>query len=124
MPQQMGDFGQTLACWGVGDGPYLMLPLLGPSNLRDAIGRGVDFALSPWQYLTLMGGMDTFIRYETTSFSADVLVRREQNIEKVDAMRADTVDTYAALRSAWRQHRAMQIGKPMEADIPEIEDAK
>ncbi|HEU0118183.1 MAG TPA: VacJ family lipoprotein, partial [Alphaproteobacteria bacterium] len=44
MQKQTGDFGQTLASWGVGEGPYLMLPLVGPSDLRDAFGRGVDTA--------------------------------------------------------------------------------
>ncbi len=43
MPHHQEDFGQTLGYWGVGNGPYLVLPLLGPSNLRDSIGYGVDW---------------------------------------------------------------------------------
>ncbi|HWL66890.1 MAG TPA: VacJ family lipoprotein [Geminicoccus sp.] len=42
LPRQDEDFGQTLGYWGLGDGPYLVLPILGPSNLRDATGLGVD----------------------------------------------------------------------------------
>ena len=42
LPRQTGDFGQTLYRWGAADGPYLVLPLFGPSNVRDAIGLGVD----------------------------------------------------------------------------------
>ncbi len=48
MPKQRGDFGQTLSTWGVKGGPYLVLPLFGPSNFRDAIGLGVDMVTSPW----------------------------------------------------------------------------
>lgn len=47
LERESEDFGQTLAVWGVGDGPYLMLPVLGPSTLRDGFGRGVDSFASP-----------------------------------------------------------------------------
>jgi phospholipid-binding lipoprotein MlaA len=50
---QREDFGQTLGVWGVGPGPYFVLPLLGPSTLRDATGFGVDYAA--WYYLDLFG---------------------------------------------------------------------
>jgi phospholipid-binding lipoprotein MlaA len=66
IPQEQEDFGQTLGRWGVGPGPYLVLPLLGPSSLRDGLGAGVDwyvnnelrsriFALEPWQEWTWTG---------------------------------------------------------------------
>jgi len=66
IPQELEDFGQTLGRWGVGPGPYLVLPLLGPSSLRDGVGAGVDwyvnnelrsriFALEPWQEWTWTG---------------------------------------------------------------------
>ena len=44
------DFGQTLASWGLGEGPFLMLPLLGPSNPRDAVGFGVDLVADPMAF--------------------------------------------------------------------------
>ena len=47
------DFGQTLAVYGVGSGPFLMLPLLGPSNGRDAVGRVVDLAFDPFSVLSV-----------------------------------------------------------------------
>jgi phospholipid-binding lipoprotein MlaA len=47
------DFGQTLAVWGIGEGPYLMLPFLGPSSPRDAAGQGVDVALDPTVYIRI-----------------------------------------------------------------------
>ena len=45
VPRKDEDFGQTLGYWGVGNGPYLVLPILGPSNLRDGVGYGVDWAI-------------------------------------------------------------------------------
>ena len=53
VPPHKADFGQTLAVWGVGEGPFVELPLLGPSNPRDAVGTVVDLALNP---LTFVGG--------------------------------------------------------------------
>src|SRR6516162_9835566 len=53
LPPHKADFGQTLAVWGVGEGPFVELPLLGPSNPRDALGTAVDMALNP---LTFVGG--------------------------------------------------------------------
>src|SRR3546814_15943112 len=47
LEEKPGDFGQTLATWGVNAGPYVMLPLLGPSTLRDAVGFGVEVAGDP-----------------------------------------------------------------------------
>lgn len=88
---QTGDFGQTLFVWGFGDGPYTVLPFFGPSSLRDKIGLVVDTALSPWQYLAALGGTATFIDYEITSFAATALIKREQNIESVDALREGSI---------------------------------
>ena len=53
-PEMKEDFGQTLGRWGAGDGPYIVLPLLGPSNLRDTTGRVGDFVISSW-YLDELG---------------------------------------------------------------------
>jgi phospholipid-binding lipoprotein MlaA len=51
LKRQSEDFGQTLGRWGVAPGPYLVLPLLGPSSLRDGIGRIPDMAASPYNLL-------------------------------------------------------------------------
>ena len=50
IPEHREDFGQTLGVWGISNGPYLMLPFMGPSNLRDLTGRGVDVAFNPLNY--------------------------------------------------------------------------
>ena len=66
MPERHSeDFGQTLAVYGVGSGPYLMLPLLGPSNVRDTVGQVVDLAFDP---LTILGAIDIGIFIVPTEF--------------------------------------------------------
>lgn len=54
-PEMKEDFGQTLGYWGVGDGPYIVLPFFGPSNLRDTTGLGLDFAAVTWFTDDLLG---------------------------------------------------------------------
>jgi len=108
--QQKGDFGQTLYVWGVGSGPYLVLPLFGPSNVRDAVGVGVDTVISPWQYVVHTGGTDTYDTFEIVNFGVGGITKREQNIEVVDALRSGSLDFYAKVRSAYNQHRNNQLG--------------
>ena len=110
MQQQQGDFGQTLAVWGAGEGPYLVLPLFGPSNIRDAIGMGVDMVMTPWQYIARIDGQGTEDRLDYISFVAQGIVKREQNIEGLDALKEGSVDFYAQMRSVYHQYRQKQIG--------------
>jgi phospholipid-binding lipoprotein MlaA len=96
------DFGQTLAVWGVGDGAYLMLPVLGPSSVRDGIGRGVDIFLNPLTYLFT----NTDTEYVGAIMSVtDGLDQRSRNIEVLDDIERTSVDFYAAIRSLYRQAR-------------------
>lgn len=92
------DFGQTLAVWGAGEGPYLMLPFFGPSNPRDATGIAVDLFLDPLNYL-----LDD--KYLLARFGTRVVDEREPHIEDLDNLEATTIDFYAALRSLYRQYR-------------------
>lgn len=122
--QQTGDFGQTLASWGVKEGPYIVLPLFGPSNFRDALGLGVDTVLSPWSHLAALGGNGTANRFDIASFSADGVTRREQNIEPLDALRSGSLDFYAQMRSVYRQYRNKQLGGESTTEMPKFEDYK
>lgn len=121
LPRQKGDFGQTLHVWGLGEGPYLVLPLFGPSNLRDAVGLGVDTFISPWQYLADLGGRGVSNRFMYADISASALVRREENIEALDALREGSIDFYAQMRSVYRQYRAKHLGVTAQ-DTPVFED--
>ncbi|MDD3028784.1 MAG: VacJ family lipoprotein [Alphaproteobacteria bacterium] len=115
LEKQAGDFGQTLSVWGVGSGPYLVLPLFGPSNVRDAIGLGVDTVASPWPYIIALDGSEARDTYLITSFAVSGLSRREQALDSYDALRAGSLDFYAEMRSVYRQYRNKQLGlKPVD----------
>ena len=103
------DFGQTLAVWGVPEGPFLFLPVLGPSNPRDLIGTGVDAVSNPFSYAT---GGELLEAVTTTRIVLQALDTREGLIEPLDALRQGSLDPYAAIRSAYRQRRAAEIRNP------------
>ncbi len=111
--QRLGDFGQTLYAAGVGDGPFLMLPLLGPSNLRDAIGGGVDAVIDPVGYATgqVISRTAAVIAVGTGRAVIRGVDLRAENIENLDALRADSLDYYARLRSVMQQRRDAQLGR-------------
>ena len=118
------DFGQTLAVYGVGSGPYLMLPLLGPSSGRDAIGRAVDLAFDP---LTVLGVVDVAILADPTGISlartgAEALSLREANIEQVEELERSSIDLYAAVRTLYYQYRENQIRNGVLTEIDDIYD--
>jgi len=121
--RQVGDFGQTLHTWGMGEGPYIVLPLFGPSNIRDGIGLGVDTVISPWKYVVATYG-DGAIKqdFSIANMTASGLTRREANIEGLDALREGSLDFYAQMRSLYRQHRAKQLGMKTSNESPVFED--
>lgn len=100
------DFGQTLATWGLGEGPYLFLPLLGPSNVRDLAGAGVDAVASPWFWFG-QGEVVEILRWVRTGMT--VLDAREGVLDTLDTLYATSLDPYSTLRSAYRQRRANEI---------------
>jgi phospholipid-binding lipoprotein MlaA len=110
LPKQRGDFGQTLSVWGVGSGPYLVLPLFGPSNFRDAFGLGVDMVASPWQWIAARGGRAVKNEVVYSSFGADGLTQREETLDDYDALKTGALDFYAEMRSVYRQYRDKQLG--------------
>jgi phospholipid-binding lipoprotein MlaA len=120
LKRQSGDFGQTLYVWGVHEGPYLVLPLLGPSNPRDAIGMGVDLFTNPVVYVTPR------FNYKTSVSAAEVIIggidERSRNIDSLDEIQRETIDFYAALRSLYRQDRAADLRHGEPPPTPKVED--
>ena len=100
------DFGQTLATWGLGEGPFLFLPVLGPSNPRDLLGLGVDAVASPWFWFG-QGEVVEILRWVRAGMT--VLDAREGVLDALDAVNANSLDPYATLRSAYRQRRAVEV---------------
>ncbi|HVO04355.1 MAG TPA: VacJ family lipoprotein [Candidatus Cybelea sp.] len=96
------DFGQTLGWYHVGEGPYLMLPVLGPSNPRDLTGRVVDYALDP---LTWVGYIYNVGWINTVRGGLEGLDTRARNMQAIEELQKGSVDFYATIRSLYRQHR-------------------
>ena len=96
------DFGQTLAIWGLDAGPYLMLPILGPSSPRQVTGRLVDLLFDP---LTFFGQPEWGIgRYAMRSVDD-----RAERYNTLDELESNSLDFYAAVRSMHRQLRGDEI---------------
>ncbi len=100
------DFGQTLAVWGVGDGPYLVLPLLGPSNARDLTGLIVDSYADPINNYARNTDQEEWM-YARAGAKALVAKNNVYDVQK-DLKRSSS-DYYAAVRSASRQSREAAI---------------
>jgi phospholipid-binding lipoprotein MlaA len=119
LPRQDTDFGITLGRWGVKSGPYLYLPLIGPTTPRDLLGMGADTAMSPLNFVsypdrvavavstTVVGGLDT----------------RDRVQPQLDALLSDAADPYATLRSVYLQSREAAVeeqdGAPTLAPLDE-----
>ncbi len=118
IPGHGEDFGQTLAVWGVTEGPYLMLPFLGPSNPRDAVGLAVDTAIDPTnqiafkQHMWWSAGREYFTLLDV----------KGQTYQTVQGIQRSSVDYYSSLRSLYRQLRAEQIrnGRKIGQDLPDF----
>jgi phospholipid-binding lipoprotein MlaA len=114
LPPHKADFGQTLAVWGVGEGPFVELPLLGPSNARDTVGTVVDMAMNP---LTFVGGAPATYASIGTG-GANVVDTRAQHLHDLDELERNSLDYYATLRSVYRQHREAQINEAKQPAQP------
>lgn len=122
IPKHREDFGQTLGVWGVGPGPYIMVPFMGPSNLRDSIGGGIDRAFDPLNYASFDG--DTAVRVARPVVGA--VTARESLIEQIDLLR-EQPEPYVFLRRNYSQQReaAIRDGREQEdpfQDLPEFDD--
>ncbi|TCZ57935.1 MlaA family lipoprotein [Roseicella aquatilis] len=100
------DYGQTLAVWGVGEGAYLFIPILGPSNPRDLTGFGLGIASDPLTWVGQGVAVDALVGTRT---GVTVVDTRESLIDALDAVDRESLDSYATLRSAYRQRRRAEI---------------
>jgi phospholipid-binding lipoprotein MlaA len=111
-PQHHEDFGQTLAVWGVAEGPFLMLPLLGPSTLRDTAGLAVDMlAFDPLAHASS-------IEPSIARGVGEAVDTRHRLDPVIRDVRRNSLDPYATVRSAYVQRRAGEIrnSRPGTAD--------
>jgi len=109
------DFGQTLGYWGVPPGPYLVLPILGPSGVRDGAGLVPDgfMAVYPW-FIDIV--------YTVSARAVDVVNTRSLYLKQVEEAKAASIDYYTAVRNAYIQRRKSLVNDGAAATKEESED--
>ena len=109
------DFGQTLGFWGVRSGPYVVLPLLGPSTVRDTAGLPVDLSLDPVSNVS-----DSTLRTEAQVLR--IVDKRSNYLAAGNMLNEASIDKYAFLRDAYLQRRRSLIydGNPPDEDTPDV----
>lgn len=111
------DFGQTLGYWGIGDGPFLMLPLLGPSNARDTVGSAVQIYADPVRHLDNVNVRNSLVGLRFVNTRANLL-----DAERV--LDEAALDPYTFLRDAYLQQRRSLVhdGNPPRENLSELDE--
>lgn len=104
-PAHGTDMGVTLALWGVGNGPYLFIPVIGPSGARDLTGYGGDVLVDPLTWASFGGSAAV----NGALYGVGAVDSRERLIETVDDVKRNALDPYATFRSVYRQNRQSTI---------------
>ncbi|PZQ97880.1 MAG: VacJ lipoprotein [Cereibacter sphaeroides] len=106
------DFGETLHVWGVGEGRYLDLPLIGPTTSRDVVGIGVDLVFDPMRFAlpTAEANASTAIQILAG------LGRRYRYTETIDSVLYQSADSYTQLRILYLENRRYELGQTKEDD--------
>jgi phospholipid-binding lipoprotein MlaA len=106
IPGHQSDFGQTMAVWGIDEGPYLVLPLFGPSDARDTVGLVAESFADPLDYYLQTGGRHWAY---WTRLGVTAVSKEEAYVDALDDVKRTSLDYYSALRSLYRQRRGAQI---------------
>lgn len=101
------DFGQTLYVWGIKDGgPHLVIPFMGPSNVRDTVGFGVNFFIDPMDYILPKLDKDHLLLWRYAFWGVDVMDRATDLLTHVEET---SVDPYIALKTMYEQNREKHL---------------
>ncbi|OUR80136.1 hypothetical protein A9Q83_01525 [Alphaproteobacteria bacterium 46_93_T64] len=116
---QNEDLGQTFAVWGISEGPYLVLPILGPNTSREAVGIVGEYFIDPANLVARNNDVANFALYRA---AGNVVDFRSKSIESLDEIEKNSIDFYAAVRSLYRQNRKNLIldGKGEMTPLPDI----
>lgn len=112
LPHHEADFGQTFGVWGVGTGPAVQIPLLGPSNVRDTAGTVAGFFANPLSFIP--GG--TVATIQTGAIGGNVVDGRAQVLNGTDQLEKSSLDYYATLRSVAAQRRDKLVEEGRKGD--------
>ena len=113
------DYGQTLGTWGIGPGCYVVLPVLGPSNIRDTAGSFANvLGGDPW-YNASAHGNNQFLSKDLymTSKALSGVDFRSNNLESFDNLENNSIDFYATVRSVYSQNRENQIKNNQRGNV-------
>ncbi|HUX79608.1 MAG TPA: VacJ family lipoprotein [Alphaproteobacteria bacterium] len=113
IPYKKEDFGLTLACWGVQPGPYIVIPILGPSNARDACGRIADFLGDPINWVAMFGES---VFYSNTRTSAQIIDVKSDS--EIIAELKKNIDPYATFRAWYTERRKFLANRDQILDSP------
>jgi phospholipid-binding lipoprotein MlaA len=111
------DFGETLAIYGVESGPYLFLPILGPSGVRDGLGRVADAFMHPAMYVDDSGT-------SIALWSITAVATRSDKFDLIEDIQKTSLDPYVTFRSYYTQHRVNSIKKARAARDAALVKAK
>ena len=120
LKNQQEDIGQTLGSYGFSGGCYFVLPILGPTTVRDSFGKIVDTFIDPFAHITIrdhellnMSGSD--IDYYSVK-GAEAIDFRADNMTNLDSLEKNSIDMYAAMKSLYLQNRAKKIGNTFSSE--------
>jgi len=105
-PGHPSDFGMTLAVWGSPPGPYLFLPIIGPSNPRDTAGFAADTAGNP---IWALGSGPGITAFNWATLGTTTISQYARNLPGIEEVKRTALDPYATFRSLFRQHREAEI---------------
>ena len=107
IPEHTTDFGETLAVWGVGEGAFIELPVLGPSTQRDAVGFVTDLLTNPLTYVTINSSPEQYV--PPAARSGSLLNDRDRFKSTIDSILYESADSYAQSRSIYLQNRRFEL---------------
>ena len=113
------DYGQTLGTWGVGPGCYLVLPVLGPSNIRDTAGMFMNVMGGDPYYNVSVNGNNEYLdgKFYAATKTLSAVEFRASNLESFDNLEKNSVDFYASVRSLYTQDRENKIKNTQRGSI-------
>lgn len=112
LPEQESDFGETMAVWGVPEGGYVVLPFIGPSTERDAVGQVVDLFINPFSYV--LTGPESYVG--TVAEVVDDIGDRGRYSNSYDSVLHESADSYKQVRLIYLQNRRHELGEEAPED--------
>ena len=114
------DFGVTLGVWGVGSGPYIVLPILGPSSPRDGVGRLAGLYVGQVEFVGLIND----VNLRNSLYGFQVIQRREALLDATDIVDKTALDPYSFVRDAYLQRNRAQVAgnNELAEKLPQYED--